>query len=537
MSKAFSNITNIKSDNQIFNRAMTNFNENPSYKQFDANQLNNSLQLLSQTDNLTIEPVANNNFSSLDDNLLSDNKREPVFDFSMKQFPLQNPTAKPILNNQSLDMSTQLPSIKNQDIPLFSEFVIPREPALDFSMGQLPLQNPTAKPILNNGFLDMSTQLKISNMNKNINPSSTIVSSNEIKEPINKFQGVALPQIPYDEYKKPTALFNNFNDDGRSDIIREYIVHINSIDRDIIRYPSPFNFLIRCAPLSGDPNASISRTFENIRYIKIETAVLPLKYYLIQNNISTNTTLNAPDYLPNKIKDLFMTNLPSSNDRIIDELSTWVIIYAKNYTNSDNSNIYSDEYAKYNGSKVISYTQLIPDSSDKMTICYECIYKNNTYTTYKYELSNISLAQDKYTILYLNDINDISNYSTSKNLSNAFNVLYPDFIESNSLYVDCNYVEKIYKYSNLGSLERMLINLTNSLGKQLTTNIVAQDDKLSNFDSTICTCTTNKSDGSIIRDYKCVCSYIRHPRYVYHQVNFMFKFGIVETDMNIRAFN
>jgi hypothetical protein len=138
--------------------------------------------------------------------------------------------------------------------------------------------------------------------------------------------------------------------------------------------------------------------------------------------------------------------------------------------------------------------------------------------------------------MYLNDINDVSNFSTDNKLSNAFNVLYPDLIECNSLYVDCNYVEKIYKYSNLGNLDRMLLNLTNSMGKQLTTNIIAQDDKLSNIDYTVCTCTTD-INGNLVRDYKCICSYIRHPRYINHQVHFMFKFGIIETDMNIRAFN
>ena len=171
-----------------------------------------------------------------------------------------------------------------------------------------------------------------------------------------------------------------------------------------------------------------------------------------------------------------------------------------------------------------------------MTECYECIYSNNTYTTYKFVVSNIAIAHDKYIIMYLNDINDVSNFSTDKILSNAFNVLYPDILYGNTLYVDCNYVEKIYKYSNLGNIERMLINLTNSLGKQLTTNIIAQDDRLSNFDSTLCTCTTDLN-GNIIKDYKCVCTYIRHPRYTSFQVNFMFKFGIIETDMNIRAFN
>ena len=66
MSKAFDNMINVKSDNPIYNRMMTNYNETPSYEQFDSNtfnsnQLTDSLQLLSATDNLIIEPVSNIN--------------------------------------------------------------------------------------------------------------------------------------------------------------------------------------------------------------------------------------------------------------------------------------------------------------------------------------------------------------------------------------------------------------------------------------------------------------------------------------------
>lgn len=497
----FTNTINTK----LNNRVMFNLKQEQTYEQFNSNQLNNSLNLLSQTEEFVLP-------------------REPPLNFGMAELPLQNPTVKPIMNNNSLDFTTNLKLESN--LQPFSEYVIQREPPLNFGMAELPLQNPTAKPIMNNNHLDYSTQLNLPNMNKNIGPNKTIISSNEIKEPIEKIQGVAMPHIPYDEYKKPNAYFNNFNDNGRSDITREYIVHVNSIDRDIIQYPSPFNFLVRCAPLGGDKNASISRIFENIRYIKVETAVLPLKYYL-KKTISNN--------LPANILATLTATLPSSNDIIVDTGVNWVIIYAKDYTNAT-STTYTDEYKKYANSKVIVYTQQILDYGTKMTECYEVIYKDSTPITYKYELSNQSIEKDKYTIMYLNDINDVSNFSTDINLSKAFNVLYPDLFDLNSLYVDCYYVEKIYKYSNLGNLDRMLLNLTNSMGKQLTTNLLAQDDKLSNFDNIKCTCTTD-TDGNVVRDYKCICSYIRHPRYIYHQVNFMFKLGIIETDMNVRAFN
>ena len=504
---------------QLNNRMMTNFKQEQTYEQFNSKQLNDSLKLLAKTEEFVIP-------------------REPSLNFSMTELPIQNPTTKPIQNNNSIDFTINNTNTNtNNTLQSFSEFVIPREPALNFGMSDLLIRNPTAKPIQNNNHLDYSTQLNLPDNNKNIRPNNTVISTNDIIEPINKFQGVATPHIPYDEYKKPTAYFDNFNDNGRSDIIREYIVHINSIDRDVLRYPTPFNYLVKCAPLPGDPNASLPRIFSNIRYIKIEIAVLPLKYYLKRIDISNNTIIDSPDYLPINIKNRFSTTLPDNNDIIEENDINWVIIYAKSYTNLTNDK-YQTEFNKYNNKKIITYTQQLIDYATIMTVCYECIYDidTNTYITYKYEITNVSLDNEKYTILYLNDINDISNYSTDKSLAGAFNVLYPDIMECNYLYIDCNYVEKIYKYSNLGNLEKMELRIANSMGKQLTTNLIAQDDKLSNFDFTTCTCTLDL-DGNNIRDYKCICSYIRHPRYIRHQNNFMFKIGIIETDMNIRAFN
>jgi hypothetical protein len=124
MSKAFSNKIDTKSDNPIYNRMMTNYNENPSYTQFGTNQLNDSLQLLSATDNLTTQSASNKNIS-LFDQFVTD--RESVLDFNMNGLPIQNPTTQPNQNNNQLDFSTQLPKI-DHDIPSFAEFVIHREP-------------------------------------------------------------------------------------------------------------------------------------------------------------------------------------------------------------------------------------------------------------------------------------------------------------------------------------------------------------------------------------------------------------------------
>lgn len=453
------------------------------------NQLSNSLDLLAQTEQLAISGF-NKKTKSLSE--LVDNK-----------------------DNNSEDKSEET---NTRQISSYATFMQHREPSLNVGLVTGPIKNMTILPHQVSNTLDLLVQndkMAFADYNKKSNyvVSSDIVASNEIKEPISKFQGVSTPHIPYPELGNPTSHFDNFSGEGRADIVREYICHVNSIDRDIKRYPNPFNFLVKCAPLAGDSDASISRTFINIRYIKIESAVLPRKYYVTKRIVSNN----------NNIINLFAGPLPDSNITLTFDELTFVIIY---------SDVNDQE------KKVINYTLYEPDISKSILLSYECMYDvlTGTYTTYLYELNNLSLENDKYTILYLNDINDVSKFSTDKALSNAFNVLYPDITNGDFLYTDTNYVDKIYKYSELGNLNRMLLRLTDSTGKDLTTNTKALDFNVPTLNDTTCTCSKD-NNGNIVRDYKCICNYIRHPKYLKNQIDIMFKFGIIETDFDKRAFN
>jgi hypothetical protein len=371
--------------------------------------------------------------------------------------------------------------------------------------------------------LAQTDQLAIStyNKNSNANQNSSIISDNTITEPIGKFQGINVPHIPYDEQPNPDSLFNNFKGSGRTDIIKEYICHVNSIDRNIHRYKNPFNFLVKLDPLPNDTDASISRAFSNIRYLRIETLVAPKKYYINKSEIEPNQAIiklfpNSPNF-----------KLPDSNtiyDDVLDNSIKWVIIHS--YDSSSNT-------------QIISYCKFETDVTINIENTYECIknLNNGEIKTYKYSLSNISLENDKYSIFYLNDINDISNFSTDQTLSTAFNVMFPDIITKNFVYYDCYSSDKIYKFSELGNINKLEMRITDSIGKLLTTNTKAMDYNVPNIDSMSCTCQINKLTGNVERDYKCICTYMRHPRYKNFQLDIMFKFGIVETDFDKRAFN
>jgi hypothetical protein len=427
----------------------------------------------------------------------------------------------------SNDNSNNEQNYKQRKIPTFDKFVSPRDPALEVGMISMPIQNMTVLPNQIHRSLDLlhqPDQMNVSNFNKYSNyvNDSKIINDNDVEIRADNFQGISQPFIPYPEHETPNALLNNFANDGRMDLVREYICHVNSINRDVKRYPNPFNFLVQLNPLSTTTDAAISRAFHNIRYIKIETGTLPRKYYLKKSVLESNHT---------DITSLFSSTTGPADNSLISisgsiPSTNWAIIYSQ-FPSTSNSN-----------QKIIIYTNELDDQSDVMNVVYEAIYDITTYTTitYKYELSSYSLDSDKYSILYLNDINDVSQYSTDQNLSQAFNVLYPDTVSESTVYVDCRYVDKIYKFSELGNLTRMLLRLTNSMGKDLTTNVKAQDSNVSTLSDISCSCLTDQY-GNYQRNYKCICSYIRHPRYIKNQLDLMFKLGIVETDFDKRPFN
>ena len=429
------------------------------------------------------------------------------------------------MSTNEINYNTSNKSILTRQIPQFSDFVSHRDPSLDFGMRPGPIQNMTVLPNQLHRSLDLlsqTDQLNISEYNKksDILSRSNIISSNEITEPIGKFQGINTPYIPYDEYNKPTAYFDNFIKQGKTDIIREYICYVNSIDRDIQRWPNPFNFLVKLAPLPSDTDASISRIFTNIRYLKVETVILPRIYYI--NRTDVDSVQSIIDLFPTHNMSMPLDNqvVPDSNS----PTGAWVVIYG----HIDN----------LTGHQIISYCELQSDAGTPIFVTYSTIkISSNQYQTFKYQMSNMSIENDKYTIMYLNDINDVSQFSTDQTLSQAFNVLYPNTIFKNSIHANSNHSDKIYKFSDLGNINKMQLRLTNSIGKILTINTQAIDKYLPNLNSTTCTCTYDKYTGNVIKDYKCICSYIRHPRYLPIQINIMFKFGIVETDFDKRIFN
>lgn len=89
-----------------------------------------------------------------------------------------------------------------------------------------------------------------------------------------------------DYSNKNELLHNNVNDDVLDENIIEYKIDIDSIDRDISKYPDPFTFVVKFAPIpnrNNQSNPSILIDFRNVKYVKLAHIILPTHTKIIKN--------------------------------------------------------------------------------------------------------------------------------------------------------------------------------------------------------------------------------------------------------------
>jgi hypothetical protein len=117
---------------------------------------------------------------------------------------------------------------------------------------------------------------------------------------------------PIDYNNQNNTVHNNLNNNLLNEYVEEYRINIDSTDRDINVYPNIFNFTTIFSPAnsatineqinideydksagqytkstraSGSPYPHILKTFKNVKYIKLDSVILPQCYnYTCENN-------------------------------------------------------------------------------------------------------------------------------------------------------------------------------------------------------------------------------------------------------------
>jgi hypothetical protein len=344
------------------------------------------------------------------------------------------------------------------------------------------------------------------NLNNNLN---NISSYNNFD---NNNYSIRTPYLNNNEFNKPNLIYNNISDKISVDILVEYVIMIESIDRDIEKFSNPFKYKIYFNPVAQTKDAYIYKTFENVKYIKLESAILPRKYSYFRKDITSNT----PD----------VSILINTNWKINDNL----IFNTVNYTVIEDYIIDNIRYIKY------GITKPLPELIDKVYELQYDISKNSLIKLYEFQLINLSLEDEKFLLLNIDEIKDTNDMATNIEISNSFAILFPDYINGDFLYTNTQGVDKIYRFSQLGNIKSLTINIADNEGKDFNTQSYKMftDTHISKIKKCICKISSN---GEIIRDYGCSCSYMRHPYYKKFQNTLLFKIGVIENDIDKSIIN
>jgi hypothetical protein len=352
------------------------------------------------------------------------------------------------------------------------------------------------------------------NINNNLITTCNTNLINEQNTFYNNFDNnnnIGLPYLNNNEFDKPKLIYNNISDKISVDILVEYIIIIESIDRDIEKYPNPFKYKVFFNPISQTKDAYIYRTFTNVKYIKLESAILPRKYSYSRSDITS--TLSDPDF--------FINREWNDNENFTIETINYTII--ESYT-LDNI-----LYVKYGINKSL------PEIIDKV---YEFQHNKITQESklYEFKLINLSLEDEKFILLNLDEIKDVNDMATNFEISNAFSILFPDYVNGDFFYTNTYGVDKIFRFSQLGNIKSLTISLVDNEGKDYNTQNYKTYTDTHVQKNKKCICKIN-NNGEIIRNYSCSCSYMRHPYYKKFQNTLLFKLGVIENDIDKSIIN
>jgi hypothetical protein len=327
--------------------------------------------------------------------------------------------------------------------------------------------------------------------------------------------GISQKHLIPSDYEKPNLLHNNVTEKVSIENLVEYTIVIDSGDRDYSKFPNPFDYRVYFNPPSGTKDAYIHRSFENVKYIKLETGILPRKYSISRTSFTPSAT--------NRTTLLNSGTLRASNVtfNLIDDLS-------------GNHTIIEDYILSNMRTITFGVTKTYPELIDTT---YEVKYDlslSAVSSAYKFTLNTESLENDKFILLKIDEYQDVNEMATNLEVSRSFSMMFPDFVNGDYFYTDTHYVDKIFRFSSLGNIKNFTIKLQDSKGNQLTPCPSSFIDSHVPVNNDIK--DTRDANGVVIRDYRAKTNYIRHPLFEKFQNILMFKIGVVENDIDRAIF-
>ena len=421
--------------------------------------------------------------------------------------------------------------------------------------------------------------------------SKGIVNNNDIKYPKNPREyGL---YVDRKQFTLEMPLYPNISENVASENVSEYVVVIDSSDRNTSLYPSPFKLKAFFNQSDDSLKLNIPRVFENVKFMRIENVILPRNYFLTKYAIADVVT---DALIPNEDKPILIQLLPEiitytstgadvPSPLTTNNVNTVKVINLKLYSytlqinykntvgyytvvypsdNTFNKQYYEKTYAsgaKTNNNDVETYCENANyNMGTKRAIVgdYELLFTLDSVTLINYIIkfminNNVSTRRCYEFTVQPNGIAGLLNfyYFSSKSLDgDRYIMLSIDEITDNNinstnsalrsafclLYPDSYGELHYYAASNYQDKIYKMSSLGNINRLTLTLyDSYGKELTMPNLDYNInstksCICTDSGCDHS------CPCTYIRNPFYKWLQVQYMIKLGVVETEIDKKIF-
>ena len=242
------------------------------------------------------------------------------------------------------------------------------------------------------------------------------------------------PYTPLDKFNKSDVVFKNINETKpQVDVLNEYIVNIDSADRNITFFPNPFKMRVlfnagNDVGVNGSPDLKILKDFENIKYLRLETATFPRYYSLLLTSCTgaISTVGSSNEIL---IVNDIITHIDSNPTETSANFLTYILTLVGGSIPADHVVNYV-AYVPYVLTITIYVTYTAPDTNKSEVISYVYKYSGSNDDTFKITRNGNDLA-DPSNVFYSNEkkiINDIKNEINNQPTQVDFTIFIANYI-------------------------------------------------------------------------------------------------------------
>lgn len=252
------------------------------------------------------------------------------------------------------------------------------------------------------------------------------------------------------------TLYNNLNEKLMKESIMEYRLNIDSMDRNVIQYPDPFEYVVTFGPVANSGIDNIVKKLDMKNEFKNKKTNTNLKNNINSNNDTEIVQENCQKIIvnyENKLKVIFKPFIIKSFDNIKFIRLDNVVLPRFNSVIINADIVFTNQIGDIK----------IKDDFEKMK--KEFIIKDR-YIPNDFNFSN-RLFTDRFIQIEIKEIKNNYNLATNTITSNAFTV-FPDK-QVGIIYWRGNpyYAARTYKDSLLGTINKLSFSFYDSWGKQI----------------------------------------------------------------------